>query len=412
MPIVLKAIDLEEVFDDDEFLLAWVGKSIEEGRSFGGYSGNIYSHKKYGNAEIYSCLVVNEEDKKLELEKFDIQISGACVWKVRYSDIPLKNDISYNMTRLSAVKNSEGDGFTIMHLINADVLPSFLEDDEIEAQVVAYALDVHYYEDEGAFAATVPECERVKCENLNGYKILPAMGSVLPNGFLHGNIVKMDNGTGEHDESDDELVTITGIVKAACVKAIKFDEEVLSKFIVIRLETQFGELDLVHSRAMITDEEALYIKEGAIVQAVAILSGDVAIKEYENGFVKNQKNDLAALRYALIKGNASRLKLIMAEDISYESVNADSVIKGKENVIAHLNYVHNETKTKYFSYLATLKNENPGERCIILAEDEKYNFTSIVRIVVNEEGLISKIIITNNPNIKFKIDTKPIYSKG
>ena len=96
MPIVLKAIDLEEVFDD-EFLLAWVGKSIEEGRSFGGYSGNIYSHKKYGNAEIYSCLVVNEEDKKLELEKFDIQISGACVWKVRYSDIPLKNDISYNI---------------------------------------------------------------------------------------------------------------------------------------------------------------------------------------------------------------------------------------------------------------------------------------------------------------------------
>ena len=35
MPIVLKAIDLEEVFDDDEFLLAWVGKSIEEGRSLG-----------------------------------------------------------------------------------------------------------------------------------------------------------------------------------------------------------------------------------------------------------------------------------------------------------------------------------------------------------------------------------------
>ena len=131
MPIVLKAIDLEEVFDDDEFLLAWVGKSIEEGRSFGGYSGNIYSHKKYVNAEIYSCFVVNEEDKKLELEKFDIQISGACVWKVRYSDIPLKNDISYNMTRLSAVKNSERNGFTIMHLINADVLPSFLEDDEI-----------------------------------------------------------------------------------------------------------------------------------------------------------------------------------------------------------------------------------------------------------------------------------------
>lgn len=36
MPIVLKAIDLEEVFDDDEFLLAWVGKSIEEGEKFWG----------------------------------------------------------------------------------------------------------------------------------------------------------------------------------------------------------------------------------------------------------------------------------------------------------------------------------------------------------------------------------------
>lgn len=408
MAVELRAIDLDEVFEDENLLFGWVGHSAQEGRVFAGYSGNMYSHTEYGNAEIYSCLLVNEDEKRIELERFDIQVSGPCVWKVRFSDMSLKNETPYNMVRLSAVKNTESGGFTIMQLINADVLPSFLEDDEIEAQVVAYAIDVNYYADEDAFADTIPECEGMKFEEFNGHKLLPAMGSVFPNGFMHGHLVKED-GSCEQDDSADELVAITGVVKSAYVKSVQLNDETIAKFIVTRIDTQFGELDIVHSRPMISDEEASMIKEGAIVQAVAILSGDVAINEYENGFVKDHKNDLAALRYALIKGNASRLKLIMTDDVVYESVNSDSDINGKECVIERLDYIHANTKSEYFGYLATLENDNPGERVIILAENEEDNLTSIVRIDVNEDGLITKIKVSNDSNIKFKIDERPVY---
>lgn len=408
MPVVLEAIDLDKVFDDEDLLIGWVRKSVEEGRVFAGYSGNIYSHKEYGKAEIYSSLVINDADKKVELNGFDIQVSGRSVWNVHYLDMPLKNDDPHNMTRLCGVKSRKTGGFTIMHLINADVLPSFLENDVIQAQVIAYALNVNYYENEKAFSDTIPECEGMQCEELNGHKIIPAMGSVLPNGFMHGHLVE-EEGTCKQDDSDDDIVAITGIVKAVFVKTVELEGEPISKFIVTRLDTEFGELDLVHSRAMITDEEASIVKEGAVVQAVAVLSADAAVFEYENGIVRDARNDLAALRYAFIKGNASRLKTIMSDDVIYESVNAEAVVVGKENVINHINYIHENTKTEYFSHFATLENINPGERCIILAQGEEDNLTDIVRIEVNDDGLITKITITKDPAIKFKIDEKPQY---
>lgn len=410
MPVELNAIDLENVFEDDELLFNWVRHAAQEGRVFCGYSGNIYSHATYGHAEIYSCLTINEEEKRVEIERFDIHVSGPCVWKVLYSEMITKDETPYNMARLCAVKNADSGGFTIIHLINTDVLPSFLEDDEVEAQVVAFAHSVNYYADEEAFAATIPECEGMKIEHLNGQKLLPAMGSVLPNGFLYGHVVKED-GSCNQDDSLDELVVITGIVKNAYVKSVKLEDEPISKFIVTRIDTQFGELDIIHSRSMITDDEASIIKEGAIIHAVAVLSGDVAIKEYENGLVKDHKNDLAVLRYVILNGNASRLKLIMTDDVTYDSVNADQLIKGKSNVIDHLNFVQENTESEYFAYLATLEIVNPGERCIVLAEDDANNLTTIVRIEVNRDGLITKITADNDSSINFKIDEKPSFKE-
>lgn len=406
MPVVLKAIDLDDIFDE-EMVCGWIGDSVQNGRPLVGYSKNIYMHKEYGEAEIYSNIVINEEEKNLEVEGFDIQVSGSCVWKVHYSDVALEEQTVDNMTRMALVKNTESGGFTIMHIINADILPSFLENDVIEVQVCAYAEDVNYYKDETAYAETIPVCEGMKLDGLNGHKLMPAMGSVLPNGFLNAHRY-CEDGDCEVDSSNDELVLITGVVKGVYVKPVKLDDKEISNFIVTRVETQFGDLDVIHSRKMISDEEAEILKKGAVIQAVAIISGDPAINEYENGMVKNEKNNLAALRYAMMKGCAKRLASILSDDIEYESINLKNNIYGIENVISYLDYVHDNAKMEYYSYYATLENEYEGERCIVIAEGDEDNLTAIIRILI-EDGMIRKIIVTDDPCLKFRIDEPVNY---
>ena len=50
-----------------------------------------------------------------------------------------------------------------------------------------------------------------------------------------------------------------------------------------------------------------------------------------------------------------------------------------------------------------------GERCIVLADNDENNLTAVVRIDVNEEGLIKKISVENDSEIRFKLDEKPVY---
>jgi len=412
MPVLLRSMDLDEIFDEEN-ISGWVADSAQNGRVFYGYSGNAYIHCEYDAAELYSIIIKDKAEQKNELVSFDIQVSGSCVWNLRYSEIALKNDIPYDMTRLAVVKHPESGGFTVMHLLNADILPSFLEDDEIAAQVVAFAVNVHYYENEDALAETIPECEGMKIEELNGQKILPAMGSVLPTGFMHDHMVREDGQTLDQDE-DDELVSITGIVKHIYVDSVKLKGDEIARFLRTRIDTQYGELDIVHSRPMIADDEFKFLKscdfskQEVIIQAVGVLSGDVAINEYENGVVKDRNNDLAALRYALIKGNAERLASILDENVTYESIHSSQKIVGSDSVINHINDVHNNTTIKYIAHFATI-DDGSDERCIILAENQDDNYQSMVRIVVSDEGLITRIIVTNDSAIMFVVDEKPYY---
>ncbi len=408
MPMELKAIDLDFLTDDDDSMIKWAEKSFAEGRKFPAYGDNFYSHAEYGALDLFLCIISNEEKKLWEVERFDFQVCGQNVWNMRCSDIELKRECACDMTRLAVVKNTHNGGFTVMHLLNAEILPSYLEDEEIKAQVTAFALEIDYYDDKESFIETLPECNSEKLGELNGSKLIPAMGSVLPMGLLSGHMAN-ENEELKEDNSRDDLVLVVGVVKGVTAASAKLDDKEISKFIITKIETQFGDLEICQSGEMAFKNNRESIKAGDIVQATVVLSGDVAIDEYENGVIKDHEHNLRALRYAMLKGNAKRLKRIMTEDVSYESVNWNTVIKGMEKVIAHIDYVHTTTNIEYHAHLATLENTNEGERCIVLAENDENNLTAVVRISVNEEGLINRISVENDSDIRFKLDEKPVY---
>ena len=407
MPMMFDSIDLDEVFEDEKFYMGWVGHSIENGRVIKGYSGD-YTHTQYGSVELYSHIARNGEQN--ELDGCNLQVSGASVWKVYLDSLYLKKDTS---NVVAAVKGYKTGGFTIMNIINPEVLPSFMENDELEVQVVANAISVNYYENEDALADTIDPIKESKHEEFIGQKFIPAMGSVFPNGFLRDHMVTEEQDVQKEPEynSDDELVLITGIVKNIYIKKVIIEEEEFSKFLVTTIGTQFGDLEIVHSRSMISDKDIPFIKEGAVIQAVAVLSGDPAINEYEDGIIKNHKNDLSALRYALMEGNAERLNPILDDDAVFESVNMESPINGKNKIIEKINYVNDNTSINYYSYLATLHKEYEGERCIVLAEDDEDNYTAIVQIEVDESGNITHITLTNDSSMEFTIDPEPVFER-
>ncbi|SDB13629.1 hypothetical protein [Eubacterium oxidoreducens] len=407
MPMMFESIDLEDVFEDEKFSMGWVAHSVENGRVIKGYAGD-YTHTKYGSVELYSHIAKNGEQN--ELDGCNLQVSGAFVWKVYLGPLHLKRDTS---CVVASVKGYKTGGFTIMNIINPEVLPSFMENDELEVQVVANAISVNYYENEDALAGTIDPIKESKNEEFIGLKCVPAMGSVLPNGFLCGHMVTEEQDMQEEYEYhiDDELVLITGIVKNVYIKKVIIEEEEFSKFLVTTIDTQFGDLEIVHSRSMISDQDIPFIKEGAVIQAVAVLSGDPAINEYEDGIIKTHKNDLSALRYALMEGNAERLNPILDEAAVFESVNIETPINGKNSIIERINYVNDNTSIKYYSYLATLHDEYEGERCIVLAENDEDNYTAIVRIEVDESGNITHIRLTNDSSMIFTIDSEPVFER-
>lgn len=59
------------------------------------------------------------------------------------------------------------------------------------------------------------------------------------------------------------------------------------------------------------------MRVGAVVSGICIISGDVALYEYENGIVKDLEHNLRALRYSFVHGEAERLYSILAENAVY-----------------------------------------------------------------------------------------------
>lgn len=123
----------------------------------------------------------------------------------------------------------------------------------------------------------------------------------------------------------------------------------------------------------------------------------------EGGYIKEFESDLIALREALMLCEFSRLIQVLDEGVIYESVNRDTTFVGINNVCSLLREIYEKTNHKYYVYRGTIEDEKK-ERCIILAMDGEYEFSDMVRIVVNEKGLITKISVSHDPAISFSID--------
>ncbi len=395
----------------EEDFEAIVGMTCRDGKAKVGYYGCPYLNLELGDVQLIARTQSINEKNALEVAGFDTHAVGHAVWEFAVSDMDI--DVRGGdkcAKRVMARKSSDHTGMAVVNLVNADVLPSFLEDDVIKAQMIAFSELIHYYKDEDEYAESVEESP-------HGKKFLLGEGNVFPGGFLFNH--SLNNPENGKDQYSDNMVNIRGRVKSLSIGKMEFGEESIEAFIRATIDTEFGELEIVHTADQVEKCERDNIRVGAVVYGVFVLSGDVAIYEYNNGIVLDEKNNLALVRYTLQKGDPERLRFALSETAEYVSDASDAIFSGADEIIERFKYVRKSNPdTKYFAQMATISSVDDGDgelpysagqRCIVLSEDEEDNYVSIVFVDVNDSGHIQKIHITDEGRYHFKIDEPPHY---
>lgn len=398
-------------YPSEEDFEAIIGMTCRDGKAKMGYYGCPYINLELGAAQLIARTGKMEEKDRLEFVGFDTHAVGHTVWEFALSEINVDAPGSDKCTkRVVAHKPSDNTGMAVINLVNADVLPSFLKNDVIKAQMIAFSELIHYYKDEEEYAESVEE-------TLSGKKFLLGEGNVFPNGLLANH--SLDNPEKDKEHYSDNFVSIRGCVKAISIGKLELGEQSLEAFISVTIDTEFGELEIVHTLDQVEESERSNIKVGSVVFGLFVLSGDVAIYEYSEGFIADEKNDLALVRYTLQAGDPERLRLVLSEEAEYISDASAATYKGADEIIERLKYIkESNPDTNFFAQMATVSSVDDGaealpysvgQRCIILSEDRPDNYVSIVFVDVAENGHIQRIHISEDGRYHFKIDEPPHY---
>ncbi len=410
MPLYLENLNMDFFKESEDVMGSLFGMTASEGKAKIGYYNYPYFNKHFGNAQIILRTGYrepgDEDDRRcIQAEGIDTHISGRCVWEVRLHNMNVDRKDADLLAKRVAVTRMDGGGMAIVNLVNADVLPSFMGNDIIKMQMVAFPDLIEYYKDEDDYAEHQPEGK-------TGKKFLIGEGSVIPTGILRNR----DPNSSEYETDDnlDDLTAIRGVVKGLYWGELEFEGERYKSFVKCIIDTDMGELEIVHTIDQVEEEMHDNMKVGSTVVMYGTLSGDVAIYEYSEGIVKDEEHHLSLVRYTFTDGDPQRFCRVIADNARYVSEYSKQTFVGKKDIMDRLQYVNDKNSgRKIYAYKATITSVDEGEgelpygvgkRCVVLAYDEPNDYGGIVFLEMNEEGNITDIVVSINPRYHFKLD--------
>lgn len=398
---------LEFLTDTKEHYVSLCRAVCISGKAILGYYNRPYMNRSFGWPQFIVRTRPSDDGESMEMCGLDMHLSGVTKWTFRVGCVSKHAEEDDPLTRkVMAYNSADGIGAAMITIVNADVLPSFLADDEITAQMIGFPIDIHYYANEDAYADDQPEM-------LDGNKMLLADGTMMPVGLL--------SPTKDKTPEEENLMLIRGTVKKAQRGLVEFGEEKGWNYLDVIIATHFGDLEIVHTMEQVPESEQDLVKIGSVVNGLFYLSGDVAIGEYKEGCILDFEHNLALLRYTLQEGEAERLGPALRDDAEYISEWVSKTYRGKDEIISRFNYVKDANPDRpFFAHFATIigvdegDEELPysvGDRCIVIAMQTEDNLESICFMECDEESKISKIVVTRNPRYHFKLDEKVSYPR-
>lgn len=403
MPDLFESYGIEDLIEEDDYYWKLQQYVAANGKPIKGYYGTPYFYLPVGDTEFWEGTKRNKENE-LEISEFHVHCCSQTIWKMVFTGIELTPK-NWNKTERLFLMNLDSNeaGSIPVDIINADVIPGFLEGEKVDVQVVAPCLDVRYYATEEEYEANAPTDKR-------GKKWMIETGSLLPVSFLENHL--SDSPKTDEEHVNDSLISFVAEVKKLHAGGFQLDEnsKIVPTFIRCVAETQYGDLQFHHTFDQVPESMRDNIRVGAIITGTCILSADAALGDYENGIVRNAENNLRLIRYTLLKGEADRLRSVLTDQSVYETDNYEMAFHGPDEIVDRMKYVNENHKGKYEAYYAEVgeidepDTEYPvGTNCLVLINDKEEGIESAVFVDTDKDGNISRIKVSTDDRYAFRI---------
>ena len=392
--------------EDEEFIFGLAKNVIENGRALKTYYGDGgYIDYEYGSLQI--ILDVQSGEKANEVVSFDTQCATRSIWEVRVGIPSIGINRTEGTRRVTINRRDTGSGMAIVNVVNPDVLPSYAVDEVITLQMAAFPEVINYYPTREAFEDTFEPIES-KVEFLNGQKVIPAEGVLFPNGaFIAAKGEKNDT------EKYEDIMVFNAVVKDVKKSRVSQTEW----FYTIIVDTQFGELTVIHSEKMVDAAQRALIVPGSIINCACHLVGDPALFEFAKGAVFDSENNLKVVRHCCTCGDTDRMRGALSEDAVYERGSDHKTWRGSEEVIERFRYIFIEGD-KCRAFLGTIDSTTGGEssfpegtRCLALMYGDEDVIETLMIVETSEEGKIVKITTVPYNGYHFRFDDQEYYDR-
>jgi hypothetical protein len=407
-------IDLDFLFDKSDSLSGFVTKVLDSARIISGY-GSFYLYSSIGEPEFEIISNINEDKQELELASMEAHVCGDNVWEMAVaSDITRKD--SHPLKRNIVFRDADnGEGLVPIGIRYSDVIPSFLPDDKIKMQIVAFAESVELFKDEKAY---FDACERDEDGNI----VEPGNGVIFPSGLVHNHTPSQEEDGEENDETQTDLYVILrskikSVSKGGMLnwwKADDEEEQSFHTFYFVNVDTLYGELDIIIGANQLEKEQQKLLKEGSVIYGAYTLSGDVVLDEFENGAVYNEECDLRLLRQGLVRGETERCFSAFSENCEFSFAAENEEANGGKNAFEHF-VKYQKSKERFVTALATASvvfddesvDYSSSKRCIAVSYGNEIA-EHLIFVDTDENGKISSLKIVSALGFEVKID-RPDY---
>ena len=255
----------DELYDNSCVAIAQMSENIVKTPHSNMITFNYYPQEQHKLQLVaQGCL----EEDEVQIEDVKIHHAAQDVWKLKIvTDINECNN-SYLATR------PDGNGLVAIRLVNEQVLENIESDSTIEAQVVAFAIDVNIYENEEAYADSVTP-------TADGQKLLMKDGLVVATNYLvnnNANLTAEERNNKEH--YFDNLVDICGTITMCNKYSLNMFDMNLNNYYMANVMTDFGPLKIFIAQPLFPKNIEGF-RNGNVIVGKVMLSGDVCIYDYD-----------------------------------------------------------------------------------------------------------------------------------
>lgn len=255
----------DEIYDKSCIALTKMANNIIRHPSTNKVTFNYYPHNP---SRLQFVVEGTLDDNNAQIGDVKIHHTSEDVWKLKIVAPIQECEGSFLATR------PDGNGLIAVRLVNEQVLGDIESDSLVEAQVVAFALDVHIYPDETAYADSVSPLK-------DGEKLLIADGLILATDFLVNNSANLtDEERQGKDHTLDQLVDVRGTITMCYKYPLHMFGTDLNSYYLANIMTDFGQVKVIIPQPLFP-KDIKGFGTGNVIVAKVMLSGDVCIYDYD-----------------------------------------------------------------------------------------------------------------------------------